>query len=71
MLNYKGQSLQDAFAYEITGNNGTYIEIGAAFPVTGSNTYALEVDKKRRDARPVVDDIQETHVRSQRLALDA
>jgi hypothetical protein len=48
MLNYKGQSLQDAFAYEITGNNGTYIEIGAAFPVTSSNTYALEVDKNWR-----------------------
>jgi len=40
---YTGQSLQDIFAYEISGKNGTYIEIGAAWPVTGSNTYTLEI----------------------------
>jgi len=48
MINYKGQSLQDVFAHEISKKNGTYIEIGAAFPVTGSNTYSLEVDNNWR-----------------------
>jgi len=41
---YRGQMLQDAFAYEIFGERGTYIEIGAAFPKTYNNTYSLEVD---------------------------
>ena len=33
---------QDIFALNLTGKNGTYIEIGAYLPVKNSNTYLLE-----------------------------
>lgn len=36
------QSGQDQFAYNLCGNNGTYLEIGAYHPVLNSNTYHLE-----------------------------
>jgi len=39
----RAQAHQDAFAYSIKGDNGTYIEIGAFKPATKSNTYGLEV----------------------------
>ena len=38
------QSFQDVFAYQIVGNNGTYIEIGAREPISMSNTYNLETE---------------------------
>lgn len=38
------QSGQDQFAYNLIGNNGTYLEIGAHDPVINSNTYKLEVE---------------------------
>ena len=37
------QSGQDQFAYNISGSNGTYLEIGAHEPVINSNTFNLEV----------------------------
>ena len=37
------QSGQDQFAYNISGSNGTYLEIGAHDPVINSNTFNLEV----------------------------
>jgi len=37
------QAKQDHFAFNTTGSNGTYIEIGANRPCKGSNTYNLEV----------------------------
>lgn len=37
------QSGQDQFAYNISGLNGTYLEIGAHDPKINSNTYNLEV----------------------------
>lgn len=37
------QSGQDQFAYNISGSNGTYLEIGAHDPIINSNTYNLEV----------------------------
>ena len=37
------QSGQDQFAYNISGSNGTYLEIGAHDPVINSNTFHLEV----------------------------
>jgi hypothetical protein len=40
----RAQAHQDAFAYSITGEQGTYIEIGAFKPATKSNTYGLEVN---------------------------
>jgi len=40
----RGQAAQDAFAYSIGGNGGTYIEIGAYKPAHKNNTYTLEVD---------------------------
>ena len=33
---------QDIFAKNLTGNNGTYLEVGAYLPVKNSNTYLLE-----------------------------
>tara|TARA_B100000965_G_scaffold329580_1_gene293080 strand:- start:199 stop:828 length:630 start_codon:yes stop_codon:yes gene_type:complete len=36
------QSGQDQFAYNLTGKNGIYLEIGAHHPITNSNTYKLE-----------------------------
>lgn len=38
------QSGQDQFAYNISGSNGIYLEIGAHHPITNSNTYKLEVE---------------------------
>ena len=38
------QSGQDQFAYNITGANGVYLEIGAHHPIINSNTYKLEVE---------------------------
>ena len=38
------QSGQDQFAYNISGENGIYLEIGAHHPVINSNTYRLEVE---------------------------
>lgn len=38
------QSGQDQFAYNISGNNGIYLEIGAHHPLINSNTYNLEVE---------------------------
>ena len=40
---YFSQSGQDQFAYNISGSNGTYLEIGAHDPIINSNTYNLEV----------------------------
>jgi hypothetical protein len=37
------QARQDRFAFNISGSNGTYIEIGAHQPSKRSNTYNLEV----------------------------
>ena len=37
------QSGQDQFAYNISGLNGTYLEIGAHDPIINSNTFNLEV----------------------------
>lgn len=36
------QASQDRFAYEIIGDTGTYLEIGANNPIAINNTYALE-----------------------------
>ena len=36
------QSGQDQFAYNLTGFNGFYLEIGAHHPLINSNTYNLE-----------------------------
>jgi hypothetical protein len=36
------QCWQDVFAFNICGNAGTYIEIGASTPIKNSNTYTLE-----------------------------
>ena len=41
--NFYSQSGQDQFAYNLSGKNGTYLEIGAADPIINSNTYILEV----------------------------
>jgi len=41
--NFYSQSGQDQFAYNLTGKNGTYLEIGAADPIINNNTYILEV----------------------------
>ena len=38
------QSGQDQFAYNISGKNGIYLEIGAHHPIINSNTYLLEVE---------------------------
>ena len=38
------QSGQDQFAYNISGEKGIYLEIGAHHPVINSNTYRLEVE---------------------------
>ena len=38
------QSGQDQFAYNISGDNGIYLEIGAHHPIINSNTYRLEVE---------------------------
>ena len=38
------QSGQDQFAYNISGDNGIYLEIGAHHPLINSNTYNLEVE---------------------------
>ncbi len=40
------QSGQDQFAYNISGMNGTYLEIGAHHPVINSNTCNLEIKCK-------------------------
>lgn len=37
------QCWQDAFVYSICGNNGSYIEIGASWPIKNNNTYSLEI----------------------------
>lgn len=37
------QSGQDQFAYNISGLNGIYLEIGAHHPLVNSNTYNLEI----------------------------
>ena len=39
---------QDVFALNLTGKNGTYIEIGAYLPIKHSNTYLLEVKNNWR-----------------------
>ena len=41
---YFSQSGQDQFAYNISGDNGIYLEIGAHHPLVNSNTYKLEVE---------------------------
>ena len=41
--NLFSQSGQDQFAYNISGSNGTYLEIGAHDPIINSNTFNLEV----------------------------
>lgn len=38
------QSGQDQFAYNISGEKGIYLEIGAHHPVINNNTYRLEVE---------------------------
>ncbi len=40
---YFSQSGQDQFAYNISGLNGIYLEIGAHHPLVNSNTYNLEI----------------------------
>lgn len=42
--NYYSQSGQDQFAYNLSGLNGYYLEIGAHHPIINSNTYILEND---------------------------
>lgn len=42
--NYYSQSGQDQFAYNLSGIDGTYLEIGAHHPIINSNTYHLEVN---------------------------
>ena len=37
------QSGQDQFAFNISGSNGIYLEIGAHDPIVNSNTFNLEV----------------------------
>lgn len=37
------QSGQDQFAYNLSGDNGFYLEIGAHHPIINSNSYNLEV----------------------------
>lgn len=39
---YFSQSGQDQFAYNLSGYNGLYLEIGAHHPIVNSNTYKLE-----------------------------
>tara|TARA_X000000950_G_scaffold135297_1_gene168408 strand:- start:168 stop:791 length:624 start_codon:yes stop_codon:yes gene_type:complete len=41
---YFSQSGQDQFAYNLSGDNGFYLEIGAHHPLINSNTYKLEVN---------------------------
>ncbi len=41
---YFSQSGQDQFAYNISGLNGIYLEIGAHHPIINSNTYNLEIE---------------------------
>ena len=38
------QSGQDQFAYDLSGENGFYLEIGAHHPIINSNSYNLEVN---------------------------
>ena len=38
----RSQSMQDIFAYNVVGENGTYVEIGAYKPEHKNNTYVLE-----------------------------
>ena len=40
--NKYSQSGQDQFAYNISGSNGLYLEIGAHHPIINSNTFVLE-----------------------------
>ena len=40
------QSGQDQFAYNLSGSNGLYLEIGAHDPIINSNTFNLEVKCK-------------------------
>lgn len=42
LFNKYSSSGQDIFAYQIGGSNGTYLEIGGADAIKGSNTYSLE-----------------------------
>lgn len=44
MINFSDWSTshQDVFAYEISGKNGFYLEIGGGDGIKGNNTYALE-----------------------------
>lgn len=42
--NNHSQSGQDQFAYNLIGDNGTYLEIGAHDPILNSNTYKLETE---------------------------
>ena len=37
------QAGQDLFALELFGKNGTYVDIGSGNPVSGNNSYLLEV----------------------------
>ena len=39
------QAGQDLFAFELFGNCGTYVDIGAGEPINLNNTYFLEVEK--------------------------
>ncbi len=41
---YFSQSGQDQFAYNLSGDNGFYLEIGAHHPLINSNSYKLEVN---------------------------
>ena len=38
------QAGQDKFVLDIIGANGTYLEIGAAYPIVYNNTYLLELN---------------------------
>ena len=41
---FYSQSGQDQFAYNLSGLNGFYLEIGAHHPIINSNTFKLEKD---------------------------
>ena len=42
--NSYSQSGQDQFAYNISGSNGLYLEIGAHDPIINSNTFNLKLN---------------------------
>lgn len=43
-FNKSSSSHQDVFAYQVCGENKTYLEVGAADAIVGNNTYSLETN---------------------------